>query len=203
MKQTCKVIINGIKCKKIHRCKGYCSKHYRQIIQYNHILKRTKFDQNEIILDYKKHIAYIILYNIKHQEIAKAIIDLEDIDNIKGYKWCLTNENRVYNSKNKIFLHNLIMNSKGIDHINGNPLDNKKSNLRLATPSQNNMNNNLSKANTTGYKGIEYIKKLKKWKVKIDINKKRIFLGYFKKIKDAIKVRKNAEIKYFEEYRRK
>lgn len=97
--------------------KGYCIRHYTQKTR-GPILRRTKFDLNEIILNKTKHIAYIILYNIKNQEIARTIIDLEDLNKVKNYKWGLINKKYVWNSKNKIYLHNLIMNRKWIDYIN-------------------------------------------------------------------------------------
>jgi hypothetical protein len=198
-KQICKV--EG--CTNIYEAKGYCKKHYIQICRHGHILERTIYDSNEIILDYRNNCAYIILYNKQQQEVAKAIIDIEDINKIKKYKWCFSKNNRVSTKINNhtLYLHQLIMNTKGIDHINGNPLDNRKSNLRKCTHQQNRMNNKIFKNNTSGYKGIYFV--YNKYSVQICVNYKQIYLGLFKKLEDAIEARQKAEIKYFGDYRRK
>lgn len=68
-----------------------------------------------------------------------------------------------------------------IDHINGNPLDNRKINLRICTRVQNEANKPPGRNNTSGYKGVHWEKRLKKWRVKIKENKKIIHLGLFEK----------------------
>jgi hypothetical protein len=87
-----------------------------------------------------------------------------------------------------------------VDHINGNKADNRKNNLRLVTASQNLMNTKLRSDNTSGYKGVYYNKKNNKRYARITVNKKIINLGSFKNKEDAIKIRKDAEEKYFGEY---
>ena len=66
-----------------------------------------------------------------------------------------------------------------IDHIDGNPFNNKLSNLRLATVSQNAMNRGPQKNNTSGYKGVFFFKRDKSWQAQITISGKRKHLGYF------------------------
>lgn len=53
------------------------------------------------------------------------------------------------------------------DHINGNPLDNRRDNLRLATSSQNNANKGLRKDNTSGFKGVHFEKHIGKYRAQI------------------------------------
>lgn len=67
-----------------------------------------------------------------------------------------------------------------LDHINGNKLDNKISNLRIASSSQNKRNRPKQANNKSGYKGVCFYPPLKKWHAQIHINRKRIHLGYFK-----------------------
>lgn len=189
-------------CNNKHYSKGYCSKHYNQYKKYGKILKRTKFDPNEI-LEHNDY-AEIVLYDKNNEEFAKALIDLEDIDKVKEYKWCLNNTGYIHNRKNNIMLHRLIMDcpdDKVVDHINHNPLDNRKENLRICTPQQNNMNRSNRYNNTSGVKGVHWDKEYNKWRCQITINKKTIHLGRFNSIEEAIEVRKQAEIKYFGEYR--
>jgi len=175
-------------------CKGYCSRHYKQVYRYGKILERTKFDLNEIIDcgDYYE----ICLYKgqVEQKEVARAKIDKEDLDKVKDIKWGLNNYGYVINKKIK--LHQLVIGKKEgyiIDHINHNKLDNRKQNLRHCTYSQNGMNR---ECNMCFFK-----KDRNKWIAYITINYKRINLGYFKNKIDAINARKEAEIKYFGEYR--
>jgi len=177
--------------------KGYCSRHYAQIKKYKRILTRTRLDPNEII-DCGNYYE-ICLYNIKNKEINRTKIDKEDLNKVKNYKWCLDGKKYVYNPTNKILLHHLIMGKPPIgyevDHRFGNKLDNRKSKLRFATHSQNNMNKKLSK-------GYYWDKDRNKWTVQIKIKGKVIYLGSFKRENKqlAIQTRKEAEQKYFKEF---
>ena len=94
--------------------------------------------------------------------------------------------------------------AKLVDHIDGDKTNNKIDNLRLATNTQNLMNRvNLPSNNTSGVIGVCWEKRPKKWKASITINGKAIGLGYFINKEDAIKARKEGEIKYFGEFRSK
>jgi len=91
---------------------------------------------------------------------------------------------------------------KLVDHIDGDKSNNKINNLRLATFSQNGTNRvNLPSNNTSGVIGVSWDKKPKKWKALIMINGKNKHLGYFINKEDAIKARKEGEIKYFGDFR--
>lgn len=72
-----------------------------------------------------------------------------------------------------------------IDHQNRNKLDNKISNLRLATKSQNAQNAKTPVTNKSGHKGVSWCNKEKKWRSCIKINQKFISLGYFSEIEKA------------------
>ncbi len=81
------------------------------------------------------------------------------------------------------FTHGEIV--RGLDHINGDRSDNRISNLRVASPSENQMNKGIQKNNKTGAKGVSYSKKYNIFTAQIYVNGKRIFLGQFKNLKDA------------------
>ena len=102
-----------------------------------------------------------------------------------------------------ISIHRLIMNfpyNMVVDHINHNKLDNRKENLRTCTHQQNMFNVLLRSNNSSGVTGVCWDKKSNKWLAYITVNKKSINLGYYDNINEAIKIRQEAEIKYFKEY---
>jgi len=94
------------------------------------------------------------------------------------------------NANGIIYLHRMIMEHCDpfwIDHIDGNPLNNVRSNLRLVTPSENSMNRRGQRNSFSKYKGIYWYKRHQKWVAKITCNGIRHELGYFDKEIDAAK----------------
>ena len=197
-----KCAVCGRECKQL--TKGMCRKHYKQFKKYGKVLDnnpRTYRDPNEII-EYEDH-AEVILYNKQNEEVARTLIDLDDIDKVKQYKWCIVKGYAVRGSDSS-GIHRLIMNCpKGmvVDHINHNPLDNRKSNLRICTQRQNVINSSKRSNNTSGVTGVSWNKVKGKWMSVIVVDGKTVFLGYFKDIKYATYARKQAEMEYFGEYR--
>lgn len=145
-----------------------------------------------------------------------ATVDDEDFLDLTKHVWQYMGHkknnyaSRIFFVKGKRFyqlMHREILNllpgdKRQVDHIDGNGLNNQKENLRITTQSQNMMNSSLGKNNKTGYKGLYWRKDVKMWQATITSNKKRIFLGSFYYKREAIKARKEAEIKYFGEYAR-
>jgi len=166
-------------------------------------------DYGEFIIESPKHGTFTVLY------------DLEDEDKIAPYKWrvqkgrntfyvqikiphpdggwyhCVSNgKQRRRRRQTRLAFHRFIMNPpKGmmIDHINGNGLDNRKENLRIVTSAENSRNKGKFKNNTSGFKGVYYMKKSKKminerskpWMAGIRHNKKDIHIGYFSTPEEA------------------
>ena len=157
--------------------------------------------------DYDLSKEYGIGYTSKGEEFY---FDLEDYNLIKDYNWHIDAEGYVCtniyrdNTKTHIKLHRLVMKCNDskldIDHINHIKYDNKKSNLRIVTRCQNNMNMSKRKDNTSGVTGVVWYKTKNKWRAQIMVDKKNISLGYYKNFEDAVRVRKEAEEKYFGEY---
>ena len=87
-----------------------------------------------------------------------------------------------------------------VDHIDRNPLNNRRSNLRLANKSTNAMNCNTRVDNTSEIIGVSFRKDRDRWRSYITLNSKTRALGNFKNKDDAIKARLEAEVKYFGEF---
>jgi hypothetical protein len=132
-----------------------------------------------------------------------ALVDNSDFDFLNQWKWYAHKKkddntfyarrkgNRKENFKT-IFMHRVILNiphgDKRIpDHINRNGLDNRKCNLRIVNHSINRNNSKILSNNTSGYRGVHYSKKDKRWRSRISINGKRINIGTYKDIIDAAK----------------
>lgn len=136
----------------------------------------------------------------------ECIIDTEDLERVKVTYWSLVSNYWVsQRNKTKVKLHRFLMGfpkNKDVDHKDGNTSFNKKCNLRVCSHHQNSCNHKVASNNTTGVTGVTFVKRTNKYMARIKHNQKEIFLGNFDTLEEATKVRKEAEKKYFKEYRR-
>jgi hypothetical protein len=86
------------------------------------------------------------------------------------------------------------------DHRNGNTLDNRRSNLRLADKYQNAYNSRLHRFNTSGTPGVEWDKSKKRWRVRFNVNGRRVECGSFKNKDDAVAHRHEAAMRLHGEF---
>ena len=137
--------------------------------------------------------------------------DLEDYDKIKDYCWCINSQGYVVtniweNNKNDIILmHRLIMNfpkNMDVDHKHGKESrnDNRRSNIRVVTHSNNLKNVGIRANNKSGVTGVSFENRTQKWRACIKVNGEDIRLGRFDDFDEAVIARKDAEEKYFGEY---
>jgi hypothetical protein len=130
-----------------------------------------------------------------------VLIDEDDYCKINDIKWSIVAEKyfchclplTMDKRRPHVLMHRLIMgcvpfDGKIIDHINGDPLDNRKQNLRFCTHSENMHNQKKPKHNKSGFKGVFWDNQKNKWHSVIKINSKIKHLGYFTCIKRAYKV---------------
>ncbi len=121
----------------------------------------------------------------------EAIIDATDLPLVDGANWCVSQKpgqpayamtNITRNGKRtSLKMHRLIMGLPDgeIDHRDGNSLNNRRCNLRVATRSQNECNKGKPRNNTSGFRGVSFFKPHGKWKAQIVLNGKARHLGYF------------------------
>lgn len=121
--------------------------------------------------------------------------DLNDYVKICNYNWSVFGGGYIYDSNKKVYMHRLITDcpyGMEVDHINRCRFDNRRENLRIVNHSQNMMN-------TAGV-GVYFDKQRNKYRAEIGINKKKIKIGRYNTLEDAIVARKEAEEKYYGEY---
>lgn len=89
------------------------------------------------------------------------------------------------------------------DHIHpADTLDNRRSNLRIATHAQSQCNKRISKNNTTGHKGVYWIARRSEWWVQISLQGKTKFIGAYTKYEVACKAQEAAAARYYGEFAR-
>jgi hypothetical protein len=125
-----------------------------------------------------------------------AIVDDDDFERLSKFNWHYTNKGYAVRKHNEIsnlaqvFMHRDILNcpkGKFVDHINRNKLDNRKENLRIADAKQNGANRDILSNNTSGYIGVSYCKRMRKWSASTRVNFKQKHLGYYDSKEDAAK----------------
>lgn len=181
---------------KKHFCCLECRKEYykkKKEEKEKTVRHRSDFINKIIIKDKEA----ILIVNSKKYGKKEVLIDSCNIEKIKNIFWHIR---KVYDNyfsvvgydkqiKKEVFLHRYIMNFPNglIDHINKNPLDNRLSNLRVVSHSENMLNGTTPKNNVLQHKGIR--KRYNKYQARIMVNKKSISLGHFETLEEAIKER--------------
>lgn len=179
------------------------------------ISKRNKKYSTKINDTVEKDDCIIILDDDKNQ----CVIDKEDYNIVKNWYWRKIDKRGnidkgywVTNSKiddkydkSIIMIHQIIAeikfgeydkNKVVPDHLSRDTDDNRKCNIYLKSNPNNSHNRGISKANTSGKTGVSFRKDNNMWQAYITVNYKTKHLGFFSNIDDAIKARKEAEIKY-------
>lgn len=148
----------------------------------------------------------------------KAIVDDEDYDRLSQWRWNISTCNggvyptrgeRIEGTKPQrrrvVRMHVEIMNPPAgmlVDHINGDTLDNRRCNLRVCTKGQNQMNMRRNSRNTSGYRGVHWNKKNKKWTAIIRVANRKHYLGLFESVEAAATAYAEASRKYHGEFGR-
>jgi len=145
----------------------------------------------------------------------EAIVDDDMYTYLNQWKWYATpmrggtheysfyaarNSKKVNGKRSAIRMHRLIVNARPgqfVDHINGDGLDNRISNLRICTQQQNNFNARPRRDNKySKYKGVRFVKAISKWLAAIKVDGVEIRLGYFAEEVEAHNAYKEASKEY-------
>jgi len=145
-----------------------------------------------------------------------AIVDKEDFERLSKCKWQFDHGYAVrshyigphptkkgQDEKRKVYMHREVVGAtKGqtTDHKDGDRLDNRSANLRLCSELQNHQNQRKRSDNKSGYKGVSWSKKARKWEAYITVDKKRKYLGLFDRLYQAAEKYNTAAKVYFGEY---
>lgn len=175
------------------------------------VVRNLNYISNEYNLtDYEYGVCYL-------NDGSEVLFDKEDYGKLKEYHWKKSIGNSVDHTyaiaesrrdhlghRHFIQMHRLIkdVNDENliIDHINHNCLDNRKTNLRIVTHSQNMQNTRLRSNNTSGFKGVSFNKTNNRWIATIVENGNYHFLGSYATKDEAIHARQLGEKKYHGEY---
>lgn len=155
---------------------------------------------------------------IKLNKNKFALVDNEDFEFLSRWKWYVSRNNHFpfteYAKRNRhlddnskeIFMHRVILEMHGqlnhkklVDHINHDGLDNRKSNLRPATMSENKTYGKKYSNNTSGYKGVYFEEngKPRKWRSRIAVNGRDTHIGWFYTKEEAAIAYNQASKKYY------
>jgi hypothetical protein len=133
-----------------------------------------------------------------------TLVDDEDYEMLVSYcyGWYCSKNGYAVMARGK-YMHRLIMSDPQdgeIDHIDGDKLNNQKSNLRIVNRSQNNYNAKPRKNASSKFKGVVWIKTRSRWQANIQIDGRVKYLGMFTDEIEAAKAYNEAAIQHHSEY---
>ncbi len=142
-----------------------------------------------------------------------ALVDEDDFDRLNQFDWHVVGkiDNECYAKRHihaskyrqkTVWMHRYILgdppfSKADVDHINGNRLDNRKSNLRWCNRAINRQNSIKSSKTKNKYKGVYFRGNGIGYQALIRVNRKLLHIGCFKKQSDAAKAYNDAAIKYY------
>ena len=127
------------------------------------------------------------LSHLKLSQGMVALVDDEDYGYVARWKWYFDGRyaarwEQVNYKRTKVYLHRVIMcvfDGRQIDHISGDGLDCRKSNLRVCSQAENNRNTRKRSNNTSGYRGVTWHVERSQWRAVIGYGGKNHHLGLF------------------------
>jgi len=153
--------------------------------------------------------AQILTYNSETGEIVWADVKARSVNNGDPAGWVENGRRRIEIDGRAYLAHRVAyflqtgqQPPEFLDHADGDPSNNKFSNLRPATRRQNNRNRRVHANNSTGFRGVMFEKSSGLFRARIGVNGRKISLGRFKTPEDASRAYESAARKYFGEFYR-
>lgn len=147
-----------------------------------------------------------------------ALVDDEDYERVAQFRWCVQSSRKgnpyvvrgvnAGGTRRSMLMHRFIMGVDGepatltVDHINGDPLDNRRSNLRLCTNKENLWNQSARKGGTSEYRGVSWNRRVRKWTAFIGVDGKNKYLGCYIDEADAARAYNREALEYFGNFAR-
>uniref|UniRef100_A0A6M3KBR1 Putative HNH endonuclease n=1 Tax=viral metagenome TaxID=1070528 RepID=A0A6M3KBR1_9ZZZZ len=155
-----------------------------------------------------RKVCKIPVLDVEKLVVVSALVDEDDYNRVSKYDWNLYrfSEHKKYVqatvSGRSVYLHRFVLphTLPRTDHINQNTLDNRKSNLRPATYSQNGANRKLNKNNASGFRGVHFEKFTQRWRAQIQVEGVHIKLGRFSTPELAAREYNSAATEFFGEF---
>lgn len=181
--------------------KPYCHKHRSRYRKYHTFDLPDKVSTSTFEIKGDE-----LLVTTKSNETI--LCDADDFGKVKDFSWYVSSSGYAATTDNGMlmYMHRLIKKDElqadeEVDHINGNPLDNRKVNLRVCSHKENLRNLGVQKNNTSGYPGVHKLKS-GRFRALIMIDYRSIDLGTYATFEEAVAARKDAEKLYFGEFAR-
>lgn len=150
---------------------------------------------------------------IKLTQGKATLVDDDDFEWLSQWKWYANKQGNKYYAMRNVSIGNgrhrvirihreIIQTPEGMytDHIDGDGLNNQKSNLRICTNQQNQFNRGGSNGTSSKYKGVHWYKQTKRWHARIKINGGLNHIGYFNNEEEAAIAYNEAAVKYYGEF---
>lgn len=169
---------------------------------------------NRFIIDDQRGVATIICTDATGSETGRALISTEDIEAVRRHRWhCWRTITKGSKRRGRgrryvatridgkrVSLHRFILGdppAPGVvpDHISGNGLDNRRANLRWATPSENACNAH-HRVGASGYVGVYWDHSKKRWAAEVQAGGRRVHRSRHLDKREAARVRDAAAIRY-------
>lgn len=146
-----------------------------------------------------------------------AIVDDEDFESLSKFKWHYrymrsTHKHKGYAARSirlpnekviRVFMHQQILKSPRVDHIDGDGLNNTRGNLRPCTQAENSRNKgDTRKPKTSRFRGVHFSGQLGKWEARICVNYRKIYLGIYTTEEEAALAYNAAAREHFGQFAR-